>query len=96
MAGGMLWITSCGKHEADVPTSGLATQGASAEAASTYADANLAELTREVRRWIIATKKRPGSFEEVMADAQIAVPPPPPGKKYVLSREMRVILVNEK
>lgn len=72
----------------------MATQGATAEAASTYADANLAELTRELRRWIVATKKRPTSFEDFVANAKITAPPAPAGKKYSLSKEMRVELVD--
>lgn len=73
---------------------GLVTQGDSKEAASTYADPNLAELTRELRRWIVKTKQRPASFEDFAAKAQIQVPPPPAGKKYALSKEMRVILAD--
>jgi hypothetical protein len=86
----------CSKEPAaPVPGQGtMVTQGASAEAASTYADANLAELTRELRRWIVATKQRPASFEEFAAKAKVKIPPPPAGKKYALSSEMRVVLVN--
>jgi hypothetical protein len=88
-------VSSCGKQSDSAPVSGsMVTQGASPEAASTYGDEALAELTREVRRWIVATKQRPTSFEDFVANAKITVPPPPPGKKYELSKEMRVILVN--
>jgi hypothetical protein len=89
-------VTGCGKQSDPAPVSGvMATQGASPEAASTYGDEALAELTREVRRWIVATKQRPTSFEDFVANAKITVPPPPPGKKYELSKEMRVVLVNQ-
>jgi hypothetical protein len=93
---GLLGVTAgCGKkNEATLPAQGMATQGATAEAASTYADANLTELTRELRRWIVATKKRPTSFEDFVANAKITVPPAPAGKKYSLSKEMRVELVD--
>jgi predicted small lipoprotein YifL len=88
-------IAGCGKKsEATLPAQGMATQGATPEAASTYADANLAELTRELRRWIVATKKRPTSFEDFATDAKVTVPPAPTGKKYALSKEMRVVLVD--
>jgi hypothetical protein len=88
-------LAGCGKQSDPAPVSGsMATQGASPEAASTYGDEALAELTREVRRWIVATKKRPTSFEDFAANAKITVPPPPPGKKYELSKEMRVVLVD--
>ena len=72
----------------------MVTQGTSAEANSTYADPNLAELTRELRRWIVATREKPANFEDFAAKAKITVPPPPAGKKYALSSEMHVILVN--
>jgi hypothetical protein len=88
-------LSRCGKQSDTTPVSGgMVTQGASPEAASTYGDEALAELTREVRRYIVATKQRPGSFEDFVANAKITVPPPPPGKKYELSKEMRVVLVN--
>jgi len=95
LASGLLVMAGCGKkEEAALPAQGMATQGATAAAASTYADTNLAELTRELRRWIVATKKRPTSFEDFVVNAKITVPPPPAGKKYALSKEMRVELVD--
>lgn len=92
-----LWLAAgCGKEPQTAPPGKgtMVTQGASAEAASTYADADLAELTRELRRWIVATKQRPATFEDFATNAKIKVPPPPAGKKYALSSEMRVVLVN--
>lgn len=96
MGSSLLWVTvGCGKKDdATLAPQGLATQGATTEATSTYADANLAELTRELRRWIVATKKRPASFEDFATSAKITVPPAPAGKKYSLSKEMRVELVD--
>jgi hypothetical protein len=89
-------LGGCGDQPDPAATpSGMVTQGTSPEAASTYRDEALAELTREVRRWIVATKQRPTSFENFVANAKITVPPPPPGKKYELSKEMRVVLVNQ-
>lgn len=88
-------IAGCSKPaEPTTAPQGMATQGSSAEAASTYADPNLTELTRQLRRWIVATKKRPTSFEDFAASAKITVPPAPAGKKYELSKEMRVTLVD--
>lgn len=86
-------VVGCNQQPEATPTTGLATQAASPEAISTYNDANLAELTREVRRYIVATKQRPTSFEQFATEAKITVPPPPAGKKYSLSKEMRVVLV---
>lgn len=92
----MSLVVGCNKQPEATPSTGLATQAASPEAANTYSDANLAELTREVRRWIVATKQRPTSFEQFATDAKVTVPPPPAGKKYALSKEMRVVLVDVK
>src|SRR6187551_841366 len=92
-----LWLASgCSKEPpAPAPGSGtMITQDASTEATSTYADANLAELTRELRRWVVTTREKPASFEDFATKAKIKVPPAPAGKKYALSSEMRVILVN--
>jgi hypothetical protein len=87
--------TGCEKQAKPAnPSVGLVTQGGNAESASTYADANLADLTRELRRWIVKTKQRPASFEDFAAKAQIQVPPPPAGKKYVITQEMRVALAD--
>jgi hypothetical protein len=96
IVGLLTFSVGCGKNETAAPAQGMVTQGASSEAAATYADPILAELTREVRRWIVATKKIPASFEEVAAAAKLPVPPPPAGKKYALSKENRVILVDQK
>ena len=52
------------------------------------------ELQRCVIRWIVANHRRPASFEEFAATAGVAIPPPPAGKKYTLTKQMRVELVN--
>ncbi len=94
----MGWLAAGCSKEPAAPVTGqgtMVTQGSSPEATSTYADANLAELTRELRRWIVSTREKPTSFEDFAAKAKIKVPPAPAGKKYALSSEMRVILVNQ-
>lgn len=97
LAASGLWLLGVGcekEAKPPAPGAGLVTQGNSTEAANTYADASLAELTRELRRWIVKTKQRPASFEDFAAKAQIQVPPAPAGKKYAISKEMRVVLVD--
>jgi hypothetical protein len=87
--------TGCDVNKEPADSSrGMVTQGSPPRATGTEADAQLAELTRELRRWIVQTKQRPASFEEFVAGAKIAVPPPPPGRKYVISKEMRVVLAD--
>jgi hypothetical protein len=50
-----------------------------------------AALTTALRRWMIAHKRAPTDFEEFSAGMQI--PPPPPGKKYIIGKNNRVELV---
>jgi hypothetical protein len=50
-------------------------------------------MTRELRRWIVRHQKKPASYEEFAASANLEAPAPPPGKKYALSRDMKVVLV---
>ena len=57
-------------------------------------DATLAQLTREVRKWIVRHQRPPKSFEEFAASAAVQIPPAPPGKKFALGKQMRVIVVN--
>jgi len=57
-------------------------------------DATLAQLTRELRRTMIG-RKLSGSFEEFVAIRNLQVPPPPPGKKYAISKQWRVVLVDK-
>lgn len=57
-------------------------------------DATLAQLTREVRKWIVRHQRPPKSFEEFAASAAVQIPPAPAGKKFALGKQMRVIVVN--
>jgi len=95
LIGLLLLMVGCNKKaESPAITPGLATQGSSPEAASTYADADLTQLTRDLRRWIAQNKQLPANFEEFVAAAKVTVPAAPAGKKFALSKEMRVILVD--
>jgi hypothetical protein len=91
----LLSVAGCGPQAPAPPKGpGLVTQGNSTEAASTYADPALADLTRDLRRWIVKSKQRPASFEDLVAKAGLQPPAPPAGKKYAISPEMRVVLVD--
>jgi hypothetical protein len=57
-------------------------------------DATLAQLTRELHRTMIG-RKLSGSFEEFVTIRNLTVPPPPPGKKYAISKQWRVVLVDK-
>jgi len=55
---------------------------------------DMAELNRVARLWILRNQRRPTSWENFAAHAGVQIPPPPPGKKFVLNKDMRVTLVD--
>jgi len=55
---------------------------------------NLAELNRVARMWMYRNHRRPANWDDFAANAGVPIPPPPPGKKYELSKSMRVTLVD--
>ena len=56
--------------------------------------ATLAQLTRELRRTMIR-QRLSGSFEEFAAvRSDLTIPPPPPGKKYAISKKWKVVVVD--
>ena len=57
-------------------------------------EAVLADLTKELRRWVRRNQRVPASFEEFISSAQLQPPPPPSGKKYVINSRMAVVLAN--
>jgi len=57
--------------------------------------ANLANLSRELRRALPSLNKST-NFEDFVAVSHVEVPPPPPGQKYAISKQWKVILVDAK
>jgi hypothetical protein len=55
---------------------------------------DLKELNRNLLRWILGNRRRPQNFEEFAATANVPIPPPPAGKKYVLGKDMHIQLVD--
>jgi hypothetical protein len=107
----VLFVTGCHKNEnssAAPPVQG--TNAASADYRPDYSrmttdsqsvavqangEPDLSELDRHLRRWLVQNRRRPANFEEFAATAGIAIPPPPAGKKYVITKRMHVQLVNQ-
>jgi len=87
-------LAGCGKNSTPAASGGMATQGSPPPEAENYEGIDLAQLTRDLKRWIVVTKQRPTSFEDYVAKAKPTVPPPPAGKKFAISKEMRVVLVD--
>jgi hypothetical protein len=54
---------------------------------------DLAELNRDLLRWILRNRRKPASFEDFSATAGVVIPPPPAGKRYVIAKDMHIQLV---
>jgi len=63
-------------------------------ATATNAAPDLRELNGEMLSWTMDHHRRPASFEEFAATANIKIPPPPPGKKYILNGRGLITLAN--
>jgi predicted small lipoprotein YifL len=61
----------------------------------TNGEPDLRALDRVLIRWIVGHKRRPADFQEFAATAGAPIPPPPPGKKYVIAPNMQIQLVNQ-
>jgi hypothetical protein len=55
---------------------------------------DMAEINRVARKWILRNNRRPTGWDDFVANAGVQIPPPPPGKKYLLSRSMHVSLID--
>jgi len=58
------------------------------------ASPDLQALNQQMIRWVVANHQRPKSFEDFVARANIQVPPPPAGKKYVIDKRGFIALVD--
>ena len=56
---------------------------------------DMAQLNRVARFWMLRNRRRPTDWDDFVAHAGVQIPLPPPGKKYVLSQNMRVTLVDQ-
>ena len=55
---------------------------------------DLTALNRSLKGWLMANRRVPKNFQDFAATAGITIPPPPAGKKYVLTKDMHVALVD--
>jgi len=94
-----LLSAGCSKHESAAPASGEAppttadvnTAVPPSPASVVVADtgdesATLAQLSAELRRYVVRSRSAPTSFEEFVTQAHVQAPPAPAGKKYVISK----------
>jgi hypothetical protein len=56
-------------------------------------NAVLAQLSLELRKYVVRTRSVPKNYEEFIAKSQVQAPPPPAGKKYAIQNKA-VVLVN--
>ena len=80
---GVLALAGCSKAKTSAP-----------EAAGS-AQPNLAALDHSLLQWIFQNKRTPTNFEDFAATAGVTIPPPPPGEKYAITKNMRVELVDK-
>jgi hypothetical protein len=78
---------------AATPAPAGSSQPASA-ASATNAMPNLQALNQALLGWRMQNQRVPASFAEFAASANINIPPPPPGKKYVINSHGLISLVN--
>ena len=92
--GMLLAVAGCGKE--DKPASVTPATQPTNIAAAPVADPgpDLGQITRDLRRWILRNQRPPKNFEDFASSANVQIPPPPPGKKYAIDKQMHVILVN--
>jgi hypothetical protein len=55
---------------------------------------DLRELDRGLIRWIVGNRRPPKNFADFAATAGVPIPPPPPGKKYIIDKTMHIQLVD--
>ena len=69
-------------------------QPALTAANATNAAPDLRPLNQALIGWIMQNRRHPATFEEFAASADIQIPPPPPGKKYIFNGRGLISLVN--
>ena len=55
-------------------------------------DAALAQLSRELRRYVVRTRAVPRTFDEFIEKSHLQAPPPPAGKKYAIQGQAVVLV----
>jgi nitrous oxide reductase accessory protein NosL len=93
----VLLISGCGKKDEQAtpaPAPSAAMQG-TPTVFDPNAGVDLAEMTRDVRRWILKNQRPPKDFADYAATATTPVPPAPAGKKFILTKQMSVDLVKK-
>jgi hypothetical protein len=80
---------------ADMPREPVFTPAPVVVAASPDGGVDLKQLNHAYVGWIVQTRRSPGTFEEYVAMSGVKVPPPPPGKKFVIDQNGFINLANK-
>jgi hypothetical protein len=89
---GLILVDGCGKKAS---TAAMPSPSTNAEAAAAAAgQPDLAELDRSLLRWLVGHRRPPKNFEEFATTSGANIPPPPVGKKYVITKKMHIELVD--
>jgi hypothetical protein len=79
---------------ARVPTAATA-QTTAAPLVTPTGDPDLGAINRALLRWVMGNRRTPQNFDDFAATAGVTIPPPPAGKKYVIAKNMHVLLVSQ-
>jgi hypothetical protein len=79
---------------APVPTAATA-QTTAAPLVTPTGDPDLGAINRALLRWVVGNRRTPQNFDDFAATAGVTIPPPPAGKKYVIAKNMHILLVNQ-
>jgi hypothetical protein len=79
---------------ARVPTVATA-QTTAAPLVTPTGDPDLGAINRALLRWVMGNRRTPQNFDDFAATAGVTIPPPPAGKKYVIAKNMHILLVDQ-
>lgn len=56
---------------------------------------DLGAINRVLIRWIVGHKRIPADFQEFASTCGVSLPPPPPGQKFIITKNMHVQLASK-
>jgi hypothetical protein len=91
---GALALGGCHKSAPPPAAPPATNQQAAAVQAAPASQPDMPELNRALMRWVLGHRRTPANFEDFASSAGVTIPPPPPGKKYLLRKDMHIVLVD--
>jgi len=87
-------VTDTNLAAANMPGAPVSTPPPVEIAANPDGGVDLKALNHAYTGWIVQTRRAPSSFEDYVAQSGVKVPPPPPGKKYVIDKNGFINVAN--